>query len=325
MPVDLLKTAWSLKQSNQPFVMATVIRIEKPTSSKPGAKAIITPDGAMDGWVGGSCAEPIVRREARKAMETGEPRFLRLCPPEARNKAPQEGVIEVELTCISGGTMEIYLEPYLPQPHLIVIGHHQITPALVQQAKSLDYHVTVMSLEPVAGPVNEANLVLQKLDFRHVRTDPNTAIVVCSHGNYDEMALVEALKTDASYIGLVASKKRLAAVQQYLKDSELTEAQIARLKCPAGLDLGAVTPPEIALSIMAEIIEMRRTSPPVWQHSEAATGEGPTEAMDPVCHMTVEVATARYISEYEGQKYYFCNAGCQKSFEKEPEKYLVRG
>lgn len=324
MPIDILETAWSLKQQNQPFVLATVIRVEKPASSKPGAKALITASGEMKGWIGGSCAEPTVKKEARKALETGEPRLLRLCPPEARNKVPQEGVIEAELTCISGGTLEIYLEPYRPQPHLVVIGHHQITPALVQQGKSLGYQVSVISLEPVAESIEQADLVLDTLDFSRVRADPNTAIVVCSHGNYDEIALVEALKTDASYVALVASKKRLEAVRQYLKDSDLTEAQIARLKCPAGLDFGAVTPPEIALSIMGEIVHIRRAAPPVWRLPESAAQDGPAEAIDPVCHMTVEIATAHYVSEHNGQMYYFCNAGCQRNFDQNPAKHLVK-
>ena len=325
MTMDMLETAWSLKQQNQPFVLATVIRTEKPTSSKPGAKAIITADGVMQGWVGGSCAEPTVKREALKALGTGEPHFIRLCPSESRNKAPQEGVTEVELTCISGGTLEIYLEPYLPQPHLIVVGHHQIIPALVHQGKSLGYQVTVMSLEPVAETLAHADAVLTNLDFASVHIYPNTSIVICSYGNYDEIALVEALKSEASYVALVASKKRLEAVRQYLKDSDLTEGQIARLKCPAGLDLGAVTPAEIALSIVAEIIQVHRRTPPTWRLSETSSHDGPTEAIDPVCGMTVGIATARYMSEYAGQKYYFCAAGCKKRFEAEPEAYLVGG
>jgi xanthine dehydrogenase accessory factor len=323
MPNDMIETAWSLRQQGQPFVLATVVRIEKPASSRPGAKAIITADGNLTGWVGGSCAEPTVKKEARRVMETGKPRLIRLCPPEARSRAPQEGVVEVEMTCISGGTLEIYLEPYLPQPHLVVVGHYPITQALAQQGKALGYRVTVMSLEPIAEPIVQADAVLDKLDFSAVRTAPNTFIVVCSHGNYDEIALVEALRTDAPYVALVASKRRLEAVRQYLKDSDLTSEQIARLKCPAGLDLGAVTPEEIAVSILAEILVVRRDTSPVWHLPGSALQEGPTEARDPVCGMMVEIATARYVSEHEGQTYYFCNAGCQRSFEKNPEKYLV--
>jgi len=323
MPKEILETAWSLRKEDQPFVLATVVRIEKPTSSKPGAKAIITADGTLNGWVGGSCAEPTVKKEARKALETGEPRLIRLTPPESRGKGSLDGIIEVELTCISGGTLEIYLEPYLPAPRLVVIGHHQITPALARQGKLLGYKVTVMSLEPMAETLDEADAVLDKLDFASVGGSPFMAIVVCSHGNYDEVALVEALKQDAGYVALVASKKRLEAVRQYLTDSDLTAEQIARLKCPAGLDLGAVTQEEIALTILAEIVQTRRARPQGWKLPEVAAETAPAEAIDPVCGMTVEIATARYTTVHEGQTYYFCAAGCQRSFEKLPEKYLV--
>lgn len=319
---DPLETAWSLKRQNLPFLLATVVRIEKPTSSKPGAKAVITADGALTGWVGGSCVEPTVKKEARTMFATGQPCLIRLCPPEARGKAPQEGVIEVELTCISGGTIEIYLEPYLPQPHLVVVGHHQMTPALVAQGKSLGYRVTVMSLESLSQPLEGVDAMLDNLDFTAVRSDPNTYVVVCSHGTYDELALIGALKTEASYVGLVASKKRLEAVRQYLRDSELTEAQIARLKCPAGLDLGAVTPEEIALSILAEIVQVRRSASVGWSLPEPVAAS--LEARDPVCGMMVEIATARYTAQYEGQTYYFCAAGCKKAFESQPATYLLK-
>lgn len=325
MTRDMLEAAASLRKDDKPFVLATVIRIEKPTSSKPGAKAIITPDGMLTGWVGGSCAEPTVKKEARKALETGEPRLIRLCPPEARGKALVEGMIEVELTCISGGTLEIYLEPYMPAPHLVVIGHHLITPALARQARLLGYKVTVMSLEKVSEPLTEADVVMDSLDFSSVASNPNTAVVVCSHGNYDEIALIEALKRDIPYVALVASKKRFEAVRQYLADSDLTAEQIARLKCPAGLDLGAVTQEEIALSILAEIVQVRRSHPQGWKLPENESAPAPAEARDPVCNMMVEIATARYVSEHDGQKYYFCSAGCQRSFDKNPHKYLAAG
>lgn len=322
MSNDMLEAAWTLRKQDQPFVLATVIRTEKPTSSKPGAKAVITADGRLQGWVGGSCAEPTVKKEARKALESGEPRLLRLSPPEARGRHVQPGVVEVELTCISGGTLDIYLEPYLPLPHLIVVGHHPIAAALVEQGKSLGYRTTVMALDKSAQSFVKADMVLDKLDFVNVRTDANTFIVVCSHGNYDEIALVEALKTGAAYVGLVASKKRLEAVMQYLKDSDLTKEQVARLKCPAGLDLGAVTPEEIALTVVAEIVQERRKNPKAWQFSEQETAPASREAEDPVCHMMVEIATAKYVSAYKGTAYYFCSAGCKKSFEAKPESYV---
>ena len=317
---DILEKAWNLKEQGQPFVVATVVRAEKPTSAKPGAKAIVTADGALSGWVGGSCTEPTVRKEARKALQDGQPRLIRLCRPEVMGQSSQEGVIEVELTCISGGTLEVYLEPYQLRPHLVAIGHLPVVEALVTLSAGLGYNVTVMGMGASPDRFSVADVVLDHLDFSKVNVTSQTFFVVASHGNYDEEALHGALKTKAPYVALVASKKRLQAVMQYLRDSDLTEAQLARLKCPAGLDLGAVTPGEIALSILAEIIQLRRSGP----MQETIAEDEPAEARDPVCGMMVEIATAHYTTHHAGQDYYFCAIGCKHSFEKKPEKYLVK-
>ena len=323
MPDNFLKRIYALDQAGQPFALAMVVRAEKPASARPGAKAIITADGTLTGWVGGSCAQPTVIREALKALQDGQPRLLRLCPPEKLGAAPQQGVTEVTLTCISGGTLEVYIEPYLPQPHLVAIGHLSVVEALVTLGKGLGYRVTVMSLDNTPDRFSQADHVLNRLDFTQVQMTPQTYVVVASHGNYDEEALAGVLNAGPElppYIALVASKKRAEALIQVLRQAGLPEERLAQVKYPAGLDLGAVTPEEIALSILAEIVQVRRRalhpSPPT--PSLQAWGE---EALDPVCGMTVEVATARYITEYNGQKVYFCSAGCKRAFEEEPERY----
>jgi len=327
MKHDALELAFELNRAGAAFVLATVVRAEKPTSAKPGANAIVTADGALTGWVGGSCAQPTVIREALKALRDGEPRLVRLCPPEKLGTAPQEGVVEVALTCVSGGTLEVYIEPHLPKPHLVAVGHLPIAETLARLGKDLGYEVTVMGLDITPDRFPQADQVLDRLDFSRIRLTPHTYIVVATHGNYDEEALEGALKTDATYVALVASKKRAEAVMQYLRETGLPEERLARLKYPAGLDLGAVTPEEIALSILAEIVQLRRRVPtapqtptPTLTLTQTLT---PIEATDPVCGMTVEIATARYMTQHAGQVYYFCSAGCKRSFEKEPEKYLV--
>ena len=319
--LDYLDTARTLIESGQAFALATVVRAEKPTSAKPGANAIVTGDGVLTGWVGGSCAQPTVVREALKALQDGEPRLVRLCPPEKLGSAPQEGVLEVALTCISGGTLEVYIEPHLPRPHLIAVGHLPIVEALARLGKALGYEVSVMGLDITPDRFPQADRVLDRLDFPRLKLTPHTYIVVATHGNYDEEALEGALKIDAAYVALVASKKRAEAVVDYLRETGLAEERLARLKYPAGLDLGAVTPEEIALSILAEIVQLRRRAPTVT--STLTPILTPAEATDPVCGMMVEVATARYIAQYAGQAYYFCSAGCKRSFEKQPETYLV--
>ena len=326
MQIDFYDQIQKLRTDGSPFVIATVVRAEKPTSAKTGAKAIITEDGVLNGWVGGSCAEPTVKREAKKAMQDGQPRFIRLCPPEKMGQAPQEGVIEIALTCISGGTLEIYIEPQLAQPHLVVIGHLATAEALVKLGKGLGWRISLLGLDVTRDRFPEADQIFDELDFTKLSITKNTHIVVASHGNYDEDMLVAALQSEAPYVALIASKKRANAILQYLNESNLTPEQIARLKYPAGLDFGAVTPEEIALSILAEIIQRSRQSPisnsPISNLELTITQSTILDALDPVCGMTVEIATAHFTSEYNGKTYYFCAAGCKRSFDKEPQKYI---
>jgi xanthine dehydrogenase accessory factor len=341
---DTLDLALRLRAAGQPFVIATVVRAERPTSAKPGATAIVTADGQLTGWVGGSCAQPTVIREALRRLQDGQPVLLRMAPPDRLNgQAEAPGVIERAMTCISGGTLEIYLEPHLTQPHLVAISHLPIAEALAALGKGLGYAVTVAGIEATPERFPQADRVLDGLEFGQIPLRPQTYIVVASHGNYDEEALTWALRTDATYVALVASPTRARAVVEYLRESGLSEAQLARLKFPAGLDIGAQTPEEIALSILAETVQLRRrgqVAAPAQALPGPATAEKPhihmpahddgashpaaTEAVDPVCGMTVEIASARYKSEYQGQTYYFCAAGCQRKFEKEPQRYLDR-
>jgi xanthine dehydrogenase accessory factor len=346
---DYLSRAHLLAAAGQPFVIATVVRAEAPTSAKAGAKAIVTADGVLEGWVGGSCTQPAVVRESLKALADGQPRFLRMCPPE-RMKGNEPGITEVVLACISGGTLEIYLEPHLPAPHLLAVGHLPVVEALAALAKAMNYTVTVAGENATRERFPHADRVAE-FDAAQLTFTPQTCVVVASHGNYDEPALEAALRSEAAYVALIASRKRRDAVLDYLRGSGLTEAQLARLRCPAGLDFGAVTPEEIALSVLAEIVQLRRrgkpqvegspvrpagvqtsnlqpSTPPLpdsilaMRASAQSVTAGAGEAVDPVCHMLVEIATAKWKSEYNGQWYYFCAPGCQRTFDKDPEPFV---
>jgi xanthine dehydrogenase accessory factor len=325
MNAEYLETIRRLEDRGEPFVLATVVRAEKPTSAKPGAKAVISADGTLTGWIGGSCAEPTVRREARKVLADGQPRLVRLCPPERLGKLSQEGVTEVTQTCISGGTLEIFIEPRLVAPHLIVIGHLAIAESLVTLGKDLGFSITVAGLEVSTGRFSRADRVLDSLDLSQLEIKSNTFIIVASHGNYDEDGLSAALRSGAGYVALVSSKTRAQALIEYLRETGLPEERLAQLKVPAGLDIGAITPEEIALSILAEIVQVIRLGEmPGFQpeRSEAQIAT-PAEARDPVCGMMVEIKTARYVSHFKGETYYFCAKSCQRSFEAEPQKYLA--
>ncbi len=329
--LDVLEKAYEFKSIGQPFAIATVVWVERPTSAKPGAKAIIAEDGELAGWVGGSCAEPTVRREARKALEDGQSRLVRICPPEKRGVLPQEGVSEVTMTCVSGGTLEIFIEPYLVQPQLVVIGHQAIAQALANLGVDLGYPVTVLGLDVNPERFPRADHLIPSLDYSQLQLKSNACVIVASHGNYDEEALAAALQMDIAYVALVASKFRAQAVLDYLRESGVPEERLQKVKYPAGLDIGAITPEEIALSLLAEIVQGRRRglesagaeTGVIHEHQPEAAAHSETDATDPVCGMTVEIATAQFKTDYNGQTYYFCARGCQRSFEAEPEKYLV--
>ena len=289
---DILETALRLKKAGEPFVLATVVRAEKPTSAKPGAKALIKADGEWIGWIGGSCSKSAVEVEARKVLASGQPKILQLSSTE---------------TCASGGSLDIYLEPHLPKPHLVVIGHLPVAEALVALAGPLGFRVTVMSPEASRDQFASADEFLDRIDFRELARGERF-VVVASHGNYDEDAIRAALEASGTdYVALVSSRKRAEAM---LSSLGLSNEQRRRLKFPAGLDIGAVTAEEIALSILAEMVQVRRSRPSV-------IAPEPLQeelAKDPICGMMVEVRTASHVLENDGARHYFCCAGCKEKF-----------
>jgi len=318
-------------EQNKAFVMAIVVRAEKPTSGKPGDKALITASGEMIGWIGGSCSQPTVIREALKALKDGKSRFIRLSP-DPEKLTPRDGLIDLPITCFSGGTLEIYIEPQYPQPRLIVIGNLPVARALVSLGKVMNYDVIAVDPDGDAGfPMDAAQVVNSLADIAYY-IRPDTYAVVATHGSFDETALEQVIKANPRYIGLVASRKRFEAVLEYLRDQGIDEADLRRIKAPAGLDIQAQQGDEIALSILAEIIQFRRIAqeaadwhdtPEVEMTSVPPVPETVSGiAIDLVCHMEVEIATAKYTYDYEGQTYYFCAPGCKTSFRKNPEAYL---
>src|SRR6266849_9803675 len=244
MAESLLELALKLTQAGEAFVLATVVWCERPTSAKPGAQVLIQADGTMTGWIGGSCAQPVVLREALRILREGDdPYLLRL--GAQGTEIERTGLRVFPMSCTSGGILDIYMEPHLPQPQLLLIGDSPVIAALEQLAGVLDYTVTQ----------------LNSADLSKVLMNERTYVLVASHGQYDEEALEQALRSPAVYVGMVGSHRRAEACREYLRTSGLTEQQIERLKAPAGLDVGAVTPQEIAASILAELVEVRRRGP----------------------------------------------------------------
>jgi xanthine dehydrogenase accessory factor len=306
MADPLLALAADLERRGEPFVLATVVRCEAPTSAKPGAKALVRADGRVEGWVGGACAEPVVAREALNALRDGRPRLVGLYGDGGREPGRAEGILDYAMTCHSGGTLEIYVEPYLPAPLLVLVGHGPVVDVLATLAGAAGYSVV-----PLAD-VGEATLAGLALGRR-------ASVVIATHADADEDALARVLSTEAGYVSLVASRRRAAAIVERLRQRGVPTDRLGRFKAPAGLDLGAITPAEIAVSILAEIVQHHRADKGA-DTTPAATP--PAEAVDPICGMTVTIATARYRSDAAGRTTYFCCLGCKETFERDPGRYL---
>ena len=325
---EFFSKAHELIRQGVPFATAIVVRAERPTSGKPGDKAIITADGTMHGWIGGSCAQPTVIREALKALRADECRFVRLSP-NPLEQPPREGLSDVPMTCFSGGTLEIYIEPQQPQPRLIVIGNLPLARALAELGRAMSYHTIIVDPGHQGDPPPYADELLTDLTTIAAYVTPLTSIVVATHGQYDELALEQALATSAPYIGLVASRKRAESVREYLMQQGFSNEQLQRFKSPAGLDIQARRGDEIALGIMAEIVQRRRNSVELaWLPTPEAASQpeaAPATAIDPICGMSVTIAGAKHMYEYQGTTYYFCCPGCKTTFRKAPEQYVGVG
>ena len=318
---DWLVEAAELARRGEPFAVATVVRCERPTSAKAGAKALIRRDGSVSGWIGGSCAEPVTVKEALGALEDGLPRLLVLVGPGGASLGRAAGVREYTMTCHSGGTLEIFVEPVLPKPALVLVGSGPVIETLAALATVAHFAVTVVEPElPEHAQLASARVVG---DLAAVTLAPGTAIVVATHGRFDEDALERALRSDAEYVSLVASPTRARVILESLRGRVIPEERLRRLKAPAGLDLGAVTPEEIAVSILAEIVTRRRAGGAWGMSAPVAAPPRAAEARDPVCGMTVTIAAARYRSDGPTGPVYFCCAGCQARFDREPGRYPI--
>jgi xanthine dehydrogenase accessory factor len=290
-----------LRAARTPFVVATVVRAQRPTSVHSGDAALVLGDGTIEGFVGGACAEQSVRLHALRALETGEALLLRILPGD--DDAPAvEGAVTVSNPCLSGGSLEIFLEPMLAPPRVMVVGETPIADAVVRLGAELDLATEQTwpgdELAPAEGDL---------------------AVVIAAHGRDELRALRRALEADVPYVGLVASRVRGEAVRAELR-AEGVDAD--RLETPAGLDIGARTPEEIALSILARIVAVRRSGQHVAVRLVAPEPAVAT-AVDPVCGMAVAAVEDAPHVEHDGRVVYFCCDGCRATFEQDPARFVV--
>ncbi len=317
MDPSILAEAARRADLGEPFVLATVVWRRGPTSGQPGAKAIVGADGSVRGWLGGACAEPTVVDESLAALRDGRPRVLFLGPADELDGHRREGVTAVPMACSSEGAMEVSLEPFLPAPLVVAIGRSPIVDSLARMALAVGWRAVV--IDDGGGPEHHHPdlTVATSLDLSELGIDRQTFVLVATQGHYDEDALQAALATQAGYVGLIASGKRAADVVQYLRERGVEEEGLARVRAPAGLDLGSVPVEEVAVAVLAEMVALRATR----SGTPVVEVEAPPPEVDPVCGMVVDPATARFQAEYDGRSFWFCAPGCQRAFEREPELY----
>jgi len=314
MPMDgwgIMQQATELARRGEPFALATVVWRQAPSSSQQGAKALITAAGELHGWIGGACAEPTVIRAAREVIGTGTARLLLLGDREqfgyetAAGDLP-DGMTFVPIACQSEGALEVYIEPVLPVPHLVVVGDSPMASTLADLARTLGWQTDL-----IAGQ-----------DFTVAAASQRSLVVVATQGHDDEGVLERAVAARPAYLGLVGSHKRGEAVLGYLADRGADRETLSRVHVPAGLDLGPTTHQEIAVAILAELVKLRAAGALVTPGHAGLTQSGPVpaarqvpQATDPVCGMSVDVGAGTRSTRRDGTTYYFCSAGCQQAFE----------
>ena len=309
--------------SSTPCALATVVRTEAPTSAHPGDKAVITADGTLHGWIGGSCSEPLVRREALLAIADGLPRLVRIRPDPTVSETRSGNELTVATTCPSGGALDIFIDPQLPKPTLLVFGGSPTARMLVRLGADVGYRAVAVHTAATASDFPGADRVID--DLAAVSSLPPGAevwAVVATMGHYDEEAIGAVLQLRDADIALVASERRAKAVFAILRTQGIAEEQIARVRTPAGGARGrGGTQEEIALHALDEVVELRRARLDAARtlQPEMVTGF----ATDPVCGMTVDVNDSRHRREWHGDTFHFCCAGCAESFDGEPERFAA--
>ena len=325
-----LEQGAELARRGESFALATVVWRQGPSSGKESCRAIITAAGELHGWIGGACAEPVVIRQAREVISDGVPRLLLLGTAEQFGGPLPEGMNFVPISCQSEGSLEVYIEPIQPAPHLLVVGHSPMASTLAELSRALGWRTDL-----IAGQ-----------DFTAAAATQRSIVVVATQGHHDEEAVTEAIAARPAYVGLVGSARRGAAVLGYLAERGLPAEELDKVHVPAGLDLGPTTHREIAVAILAELVKLRASGalaaagagpaadsgatapsaaaplPGGAASSGPAAPSGDEDAVDPVCGMTVTAGPSAYPLAHEGVTYYFCCAGCHGAFGKDPASYL---
>jgi xanthine dehydrogenase accessory factor len=319
---ELLERAAELHRRHRPYVIATVVWARGPSSGKQGASALIEGDGTMHGWIGGACAEPAVLRQARRVMKDGTASLMYLGPAAELDGHSRDGVVTVPISCSSEGALEVFMEPVLPQPHVVLIGHSPAVMTLAGLLDALDWRVTVVDdAGDGTGFGEKVRIETQLAAMDSIGIDDTTPVVVATQGHYDEAALTAALASNTPYIGLVASHTRAETVLGYLRDQGVTEDDLRRIHTPAGIDLGPIEHREIGVAVLAELVAIKASGGIAGASRDEVAGA--ETAIDPVCGMTVQIEGARFSTAVDGTEFFFCCPACLASFASAPAEYIT--
>lgn len=309
------------QDANEPSAIAIIVRREGQTSGKPGDKALITSKGEVKGWIGGGCTRGIVIKESLASIQEGTPRLVKIQPTEDTPK--QNGVSNYKMTCMSGGSVEVYIEPIMPVSQIKIFGRSHIAKALCQVGKAAGFAITVVSDHAEEDMFPQADKIVSLNKFDNKLSSGNDFVIVCTQGENDGNSLLAAVKMNTNYIAFVASRKKANSVFLGLKKEGISLEKLSHIKTPAGLDINAKTPEEVAISILGEIIQIKRSGE---SNSSSIPSleleENDDLYINPVCKIPVSKSGAKHVLEHKGEKVYFCCDGCKESFEKEPELYI---
>jgi xanthine dehydrogenase accessory factor len=302
---DIIEQAAELSRRGEEFAMATVVWRQGPTSGQPGSRALITANGTLHGWIGGACAEPVVIREAQRVIAARVPRLLLLGSPDDFGAAVPAGMLVVPIACQSEGALQVYIEPVVPVPHVTVVGRSPMAHTLAELARALGWRADVR----------------EGADFHAADLDTRSVVVIATQGHGDEEAVERAVAAMPAFVGLVASRKRGAAVLGYLAERGVPKHLLDRVRVPVGLDLGHTSHREIAVAVLAELVQLRAAGQ-LTPDAPAVTAPAPATAVDPVCGMTVRADASSHPYVHDGVTYYFCCVGCRDAFAGDPHAHL---
>jgi xanthine dehydrogenase accessory factor len=317
---EVLERARELADRGEEFALATIVWRQAPSSGQTGARALITADGQVHGFIGGACAEPVVIREAQRVIRSREARLLFLGttdPDDPAAPAVPDGMVYVPMSCQSEGALQVFVEPVVPVLDLLVVGRSPMVHLLAELAHDLGWNSRVADLPDLgADDIKERTLV-----------------VVATQGHGDEEALELCARARPAFLGLVASQKRGVSLLAYLAERGVPQEALGRVRTPVGLDLGHTSHREIAVAVLAELVQRRAAGEFTVLREDGAAVPGPaaaSEATDPVCGMTVTVDasgwsahTHEHLHEGAATTYHFCCVGCRERFAADPLPYLT--